>query len=49
MGIIELDDEDIRAVYMICDYALRSGGLNILNATTRIIAKLPAPTEEAKK
>lgn len=48
--MVELDDEDIRAIYMICDCAFRYGGLNVNVPINRILLKMPEIAEkEAKK
>ena len=46
---LTFDDEDVRALYVIVDFALKYAGLAAQNAATRLIAKMPQqaePTEE---
>jgi hypothetical protein len=51
MPTVEYDDEDIRAIYTICDYALKYSGLNSYTAIGRILSKMPEikPEKEEKR
>ena len=38
---VKLDDEDVRAVYVLADYALKYGGLAAHAAVNRLLVKMP--------
>lgn len=46
---LELDDEDMRALYLIIDMGLKAGGLQAYQAASRILARIPVEEQPKKE